>query len=87
MSAPRKPVKCIQCGCEFRPSKARVRFCSHNCHDVSRELLNAERVKQLACAGETMRGIARQLGVSLSTVRRAIRKYGFENEWRQLRYA
>lgn len=79
-------MKCLQCGCEFKPSKPRVRFCSHNCHDVSREVLSAEKIKQLACAGETKTEIARQLGVSLSTARRAIRKYGFENEWRQLRY-
>jgi hypothetical protein len=78
--------KCAQCGCDFKPGKARVKFCSHNCHDVSRELLNAEKIKQLACAGEAMAEIARQLGVSLSTARRAIRKYGFETEWRQLRY-
>lgn len=80
-------MKCLQCGCEFKPCKARVRFCSHNCHDVSRELLSAEKIKQLACAGETKTEIARQLGVSLMTVRRAIRKYGFEDQWRQLRYA
>lgn len=79
--------KCAQCGCDFKPCKRRVRFCSHNCHDVSRELLNAEKIKQLACAGEAMAEISRQLGVSLSTTRRAIKKYGFENEWRQLRYA
>lgn len=79
--------KCAQCGCDFKPSKRRVRFCSHNCHDVSRELLSAEKVRRLACAGETMVEIARQLGVSLSTTRRAIKKYGFESEWRQLRYA
>lgn len=78
--------KCAQCGCDFKPSKARVRFCSHNCHDVSRELLKAQQIKQLACAGAAKTEIARQLGVSLMTVRRAIRKYGFENEWRQLRF-
>lgn len=79
--------KCAQCGCEFKPSKSRVRFCSHNCHDVSRELLSAQKLQQLACAGETKVEIARQLGVSLMTVRRAIRKYGFEDSWRELRYA
>lgn len=79
--------KCAQCGCDFTPCKARVRFCSHNCHDVSRELLKAERIKQLACAGEPKTAIARELGVSLSTVRRAIAKYGFQREWHELRWA
>ena len=79
--------KCAQCRCDFKPSKPRVKFCSHNCHDVSRELLKAQKIKQLACAGERKTEIARQLGVSLMTVRRAIRKYGFEAEWRQLRFA
>jgi DNA invertase Pin-like site-specific DNA recombinase len=80
-------MKCLQCGCEFKPSKARVRFCSHNCHDVNREVLNAQKIQRLACAGEPKTEIARQLGVSLSTVRRAIRKYGFEREWHDLRWA
>jgi hypothetical protein len=79
--------KCAQCGCEFKASKSRVRFCSHNCHDVSRQLLDAKKIQQLACAGEPKAEIARQLGVSLITVRRAIRKYGFEREWHELRYA
>lgn len=87
MSARRKHVKCHQCGREFRPSKARVKFCSHNCHDVSRQLLDAQKIRQLACAGETLPEIARQLGVSFSTARRAIVKYGFHSEWRELRYA
>lgn len=87
MSAPRKPVKCAQCGCDFRPSKAGVRFCSHNCHDVSRELVSAEKIRHLACAGETQVAIAKELGVSRATVSRAIRKYGFQAEWHELRWA
>jgi len=86
MSAPRKYAKCLQCGCDFKPSKARVKYCSHNCHDVSRELLSAQKIKQLAFSGATKVAIARQLGVSLMTVRRAIQKYGFDREWRELRY-
>lgn len=79
--------KCVQCGCDFKPCKARVRFCSHNCHDVNRELLTAKKVEQLALSGAPKTEIARQLGVSLSTARRAIRKYGFDTTWRELRYA
>lgn len=86
MSARRKDVKCLQCGREFHASKPRVRFCSHNCHDVSRELLNAAKVKQLACAGETQAAIANALGVSRATVQRAIKKYGFHTEWHELRW-
>jgi len=78
--------KCAQCGCDFKPCKTRVKFCSHNCHDVSRELLNAQKIKQLALAGQPKTEIARQLGVSLSTARRAIQKYGFDREWRELRW-
>jgi DNA invertase Pin-like site-specific DNA recombinase len=87
MSAPRKHKTCLQCGRDFKPSKSRVKFCSHNCHDVSRELLTAQKIKQLACAGETQCEIARQLGVSRATTQRAIKKYGFDREWRELRYA
>lgn len=79
-------MKCRQCGCEFKPSKPTVRFCSHNCHDVSREVLSAQKIRRLACAGERKTEIARQLGVSLSTVRRAIGKYGFQREWHELRW-
>ena len=79
--------KCAHCGCNFKPCKARVKFCSHKCHNVSREILKSHQIKQLACSGETKVEIARLLGVSLMTVRRAIRKYGFEREWRDLRYA
>lgn len=77
---------CAQCGCEFRPSKPSVKFCSHNCHDVSRQLLDAQQIERLARAGESQVEIARQFGVSRSTVRRAIHKYGYEREWLQLRW-
>ena len=76
----------MQCGCEFKPAKSTVKFCSHNCHDVNRQLLVARKIQQLACAGESKVEIARQLGVSLSTVRRAIGKYGFQRDWHELRW-
>lgn len=80
-------MRCKQCGCEFKPCKRGVRFCSHSCHDLSRQVVDALKIQRLAAAGETKAEIARQLGVSYITVRRAIQKYGYEHEWRAMRYA
>lgn len=80
-------LKCQQCGCEFRAWRARQRFCSHDCHDISRTVVDVTKLKQLAFSGQTKAAIARQLGVSYMTVRRAMAMYGFERLWREQRYA
>lgn len=78
---------CPQCNCEFEPWRSRQKFCSHGCHDESRKKVNVGRLQQLVSTGETKAQIARQLGVSYMTVRRWIADYGFEQAWREQRYA
>jgi hypothetical protein len=78
---------CQHCRCEFNAWRARQKFCSHACHDVSRTVVDVSKLQQLAFSGQTKAEMARQLGVSYMTVRRAIAMYGFEKFWREQRYA
>ena len=78
---------CENCRCEFDAWRARQKFCSHECHDCSRTLVDAAKLESLVSSGETKAEIARQLGVSYMTVRRSVAAYGFERIWREQRYA
>lgn len=80
-------LTCLRCRCEFDAWRARQKFCSQDCHDLSRVLVDAEKLKVLVIDGLPKARIARELGVSWMTVRRAIARYGFEQLWRRQRYA
>lgn len=78
---------CRKCKCEYEPWRDRQKFCSHNCADEGKRLVDVAKLAQLVCTGETKAEIARQLGVGYSTVCRNITEYGLQGTWREQRYA
>lgn len=76
----------LPCGREFKPWRSRQKFCSHDCHDLSRRAIDVEVLRRLALTGMPKAQMARELNVSWSTVRRAIGVYGFQRLWQEQRY-
>jgi transposase len=76
-----------KCGCTYTPWRKRQKFCSQNCADELKRRIDIAQLKKLVFTGETKAAIARHLGVSLNTVRRAIRDFGLEGSWHEQRYA
>lgn len=80
-------MRCQQCGVDFDAWRSRQRFCSQGCYDVSRTIVDVAKLAQMVTRGETKAEIARQFGVSYITARRWVATYGFEQAWREQRYA
>lgn len=78
---------CPQCDGRFKSWRKRSKCCSKPCDALHRVSIPRERIERLARAGMPKAELARELGCHLTSVRRAIKRYGLEREWRQMRYA
>jgi hypothetical protein len=76
-----------QCRAEYAPLRDRQKYCTQNCADQEKRSVDIGRLCLLVEAGETKVEMSRQLGVSYTTIRRAITEYGLEAAWRKQRFA
>lgn len=80
-------LHCKYCTSAFKAWRARQKFCSHKCHDESRQKVDREELRNLCQRGVTKSQMARIFNVRRNSVCSLIERENLERLWRQHRYA
>jgi hypothetical protein len=85
-----KLFKCEHCQRDFynhdKGPKHPYRFCSSSCSSLSRRAFDMDAVRDFAARGVTLSQMATEMGITIDTARRILKRHGLYESWQRQRY-